>query len=347
MPGEYRVGIIGCGGIAAAHARGYKELENVQLVAACDVHPKQLAEFQEQFAIPRGYADPRALLETERLDIVSVCTWPGLHAELTIAAAEARVKGIITEKPMATSLAEAEAMAAAAERNNVKLVIGQQGRFYSYINTMRQLVLDGAIGRVELVYIRQADGLLNSAVHSVDYMRYILGDPPVQWVMGAVERRTDRYERGEPIEDRAQALVGLSDEARGVIECDLSRNRLSAGCTVFGSHGSIFPIRGGIRLVSGQGTREIMLQEGNAHAAQARELIDWIEGKREHRGHWRNGLQALEVLLAIYESERTRGVVRLPLETKENPLQLMIKSGQLPVEQPGAYDIRGYLVRKD
>ncbi len=347
MATTYRVGIVGCGWMGRSHAQAYQELSNVSLVAACDVHPKALAEFQERFSVPQGYRDYREMLQREAPDIVSVCTWPGLHAEVTIAAAEAGAKGIITEKPMARSLAEADAMIAAAERHDAKLVIGHQGRFRAAINAMRQIVLDGTIGRVELVYMRQAAGLMNSAIHNVDYMRYILGDPPVSWVMGSVERKTDRYERGERIEDRAQALIGLPGEARAVLECDLTAVGTSPSATIFGSHGTIFPTRSGLRLVTGNGVQELRYQEPNAQAQQAKELIDWIEGRREHRGHARNGRQALEVLLAIYESVRSRGVVHLPLQTTENPLELLVAGGQLPVEQPGAYDIRAYLVRRD
>lgn len=347
MAEKYRVGIIGCGWMGKSHAQAYAELDNVQMLAAADTHPKALAELQAEHDIPNGYADYHELLDKEDLDIVSVCSWPGLHAPMTIAAAEAKVPGIICEKPMARTLGEADAMIAAAEEHGSKLVIGHQGRFRKQTNAIRDLIQDGAIGRVEFLYIQQNGGLTNSSVHNVDYARYILGDPQVAWVMGSVERRTDRYERAQRIEDRAQALIGFAGGVRGVLESDIGDDRRVQPCLVYGSHGSIFPVSNGLRLLTSDGSQEVSFNEPNAQALQAKELIEWIEGRREHRGHAQNGRQALEVLLAISASTYTRGIVNFPLEITDYPLDLAIEEGVLPVEQPGAYDIRGYLVRKD
>ena len=347
MAEKYRVGIIGCGWMGKSHAQAYAELENVQMVAASDIHPKSLAELQEAHGIAGGYADYHDMLAKEDLDIVSVCSWPGLHAPMSIAAAEAKVPGIICEKPMARTLGEADAMIAAAEEHGSKLVIGHQGRFRTQTNAIRSLIQDGAIGRPEFLYIQQSGGLTNSSIHNVDYARYILGDPKVEWVMGSVERRTDRYERAQRIEDRAQALIGFAGGARAVLESDIGDDRRVQPCIVYGSHGSIFPKSNGLRLLTGDGSKEVSFKEPNAQAEQAKELIEWIEGRREHRGHARNGRQALEVLLAISASTYTRGIVNFPLEVTDYPLDLAIEEGALPVEQPGAYDIRGYLVRTD
>jgi predicted dehydrogenase len=347
MAEKFRVGIIGCGWMGKSHAQAYAELDAVQMVAASDTHPTSLAELQEEHGIPSGYADYHDMLAKEDLDIVSVCSWPGLHASMSIAAAEAKVPGIICEKPMARTLAEADAMIAAAEQHGSKLVIGHQGRFRKQTNAMRSLIADGAIGRVEMLYIQQAGGLTNSSIHNVDYARYILGDPTVAWVMGSVERRTDRFERAQRIEDRAQALIGFAGGVRGVLESDIGDDRRVQPCVVYGSHGSIFPVSNGIRVLDSKGINEVSFNESNAQALQAQELIEWIQGRREHRGRAHNGRQALEVLLAISASTYTRGIVRLPLEITDYPLGLAIDEGVLPVEQPGAYDIRGYLVRKD
>lgn len=347
MADTYRAGIIGCGWMGKSHAQAYAEMENVQMVAASDIHPKALAELQEEHGISSGYADYCEMLDKEDLDIVSVCSWPGLHAPMSIAAAEAKVPGIICEKPMARTLGEADAMIAAAEEHGSKLVIGHQGRFRTQTNAIRSLIQDGAIGRVEFLYIQQNGGLSNSSIHNVDYARYILGDPKVEWVMGSVERRTDRYERAQRIEDRAQALIGFAGGVRGVLESDIGDDRRVQPCIVYGSHGSIFPVSNGIRLLTGDGSKDISFKEPNAQAAQAKELIEWMEGRREHRGHAQNGRQALEVLLAISASTYTRGIVNFPLEITDYPLDLAIDDGVLPVEEPGAYDIRGYLVRKD
>jgi len=102
-----------------------------------------------------------------------------------------------------------------------------------------------------------------------------------------------------------------------------------------------------VRLLNGKsGTWEERVMEGeDASVAQARELVAWIEGKVEHRGQAENGRAAIEIIMAIYESARRHEVVSLPLQTHANPLHEMIESNDLPVERPGHYDIRAFLLR--
>ncbi len=74
---------------------------------------------------------------------------------------------------------------------------------------------------------------------------------------------------------------------------------------------------------------------------QYQEYIDWLDGKIEtHRNNGRRAAAAMELMMAIYESLRIKNVVTLPLETRENPLDLMVEDGTLPILKPGRYDIR-------
>jgi hypothetical protein len=92
----------------------------------------------------------------------------------------------------------------------------------------------------------------------------------------------------------------------------------------------------------------LQITPGNPWAEQAREMCRWLDGSVEqHRGRAENGRAVLEVLMAVYESVRVRGLVRMPLQTKEYPLDLAVEQGVLPVEVEGRYDIRQMLVRKD
>lgn len=80
--------------------------------------------------------------------------------------------------------------------------------------------------------------------------------------------------------------------------------------------------------------------------AQAAEQAGWIEGKTAHfRGAAMNGLKALQMVHAVYESARLHEKVSLPMQTRYNPLDLMVESGHLAPQRPGQYDIRAYLLR--
>lgn len=123
---DYRVGIIGCGRIARFHVQGYQQVPQVKVVTGAEPEPTIREGFGHEFGLSALYADYREMLDKERPEIVSICTWPPLHAEMTIAAAEAGVKAIICEKPMAISLGEADAMSVACERAGTVLLVSHQ-----------------------------------------------------------------------------------------------------------------------------------------------------------------------------------------------------------------------------
>jgi len=355
MSQQYRAGIIGCGSIAAAHARGYQGAADIELVAAADVHPGALSEFAEKFDIPERYADYETMLDEAKLDIVSVCLWHPLHAPVTIAAARRGIPGIICEKPMATNLAEADAMLAAAEASGSKLAIGHQRRFLSAWNAARNHVRSGDVGEPLMLWGRIRDGLLNWGTHVIDGMRYLLDDPPAAWIVGQVERRTDRYERSTRIEDRAAALWSWESGVRGLLEADLEldpeqRNPAvtAGGFTVFGIDGTLDLKERYYTLGGRTGPRNRIEPEPvEPHVAQAEEMVAWLRDERPHRCRAELARPTLELLMGIYESVRQRGRIVLPVTATDLPLDDLALSGRLPVETPGAYDIRDFLRRPD
>ena len=111
---QFRVGIIGCGrpwksegasgfGMAHFHAHGYTASADATIVALADINLDNARAFQAMHGGERIYTDYQQMLAREQLDIVSICTWPHHHAPMVIAAAEAGVKAIHCEKPMAPS----------------------------------------------------------------------------------------------------------------------------------------------------------------------------------------------------------------------------------------------------
>jgi len=223
MPNTYRAAIIGCGRIAATHARAFADSGRYELVAVADVREQAAVALAEEFGKPATFTDYRRLLAEVRPDVVAICTRASEHAEMSCVAAESGVQGILCEKPMAPSLIEARAMLDAAAINGTKLAIGHQHRFDPSFVKARQLVAAGAIGTPLLAYVRPSDGLLNNGTHYIDGARYILADPAPLWAIGQVERRTDRYERGLPIEDCLAAIVALAGGTRLIVEVDLPK----------------------------------------------------------------------------------------------------------------------------
>jgi UDP-N-acetyl-2-amino-2-deoxyglucuronate dehydrogenase len=358
---EYRVGIVGCGGISRVHAKAYQSTSNTEIVCCADIKEEAVSKFGEEFNIPESsrYLSHEAMLESEELDIISVCTWHGSHSPITVDACKAGLKGVLCEKPMATSLGEADAMLEASAASGTKIAIGHQGRFRPVSVKARDLILAGAIGQPTAAFRRDSDGLLNNGTHAIDGVCFLLGDPKAEWVMGQVSRYTDKWERRVRIEDCCMGLVCFEGGTRFVIESDLPEPG-HPGPSVYGTEGAIRIERGAVYLMNPKqaGWQEIkpgepiarpedtVMQAGwsapaEASPTQVAELIAWIEGRiEEHRGSGRHARATMEIMMAIYESLRTRDVVRLPLQTRESPLELMIDSGALPVTKPGKYDIR-------
>lgn len=346
---QYRVAIIACGGIARAHARGYQAVPDFKIVALADANQEAVDQFGRDFGVAENhrYLDYRAMLKAEQPDVVSVCSWHGQHAEMTIAAAASRPKLVICEKPMATNLQEADEMIVAAQRNKVKLAIGHMRRFYTGWEQARDLVASGAIGQPQRVSSLIHDGLLNWGTHTLDGMRFVLGDPAVEWVMGAVERQTDRYERGIRIEDRCLGLIHFAGNVDAVIESDLT-DYGSINFQIIGSDGILNVDENQVRYFNAttNGWKTLDNAQNEPFAGQAQGLLDWLDGRVErYRGEAQQGRATLEALMAVYESVRRHEVVRMPLQTRLSPLDLLVENGALPVVYPGAYDIRSFLVR--
>jgi predicted dehydrogenase len=313
--------------------------------------------YMTEYGIPQGYATVAEMLEKAQPDIVSVCVWHLLHDTVTAeVAAGPSVKGIICEKPMAIGMGRADAMVDVCEANGVKLAISHQRRFTPGWEKAKELVEDGAIGIPLRADLRVKEGLANWGTHSIDGARYILGDPIAEWVMGAVERRTNKFERDTAIEDACMGLIHFGGSLQFFIQSDLwDRNSDAGKFFIRGTEGMLHITETVLKLFNaetgGWKSVDLGLKEGdqaiggNTNGAQTRELIEWIETGKESRGSGRIARDTVEVMMAMYESARHNKVVHLPMTEKEYPLELMIDEGKLPLEDTERYDIRGFLDR--
>lgn len=360
---KLRAGILGTGGISRNHVAGYLNSGRFDVVALADLNESAMDEMDARFDLNTAhYTDAREMLDRENLDVVSICTWHAGHATWTIAAAAHQPKAILCEKPMAENLGRAEEMLVACRRNGVKLAIGHQRRFLPSYTLAKDLIADGAIGDVQMMLAFGGHGLPNYSSHQTDMFRYFLSDAECDWVMGNVERKTDRYERNTRIEDSAIGVFHFENGATAMILADVTPT-IYQGAHIYGSAGMINVTTTELQLLNAETGGRWQTHQPNGKffnvaergdrfeweeggAGQADELADWIEGTVEnHRGNGNNGYKALEMLMGVYESARCHEQVRLPLATRLNPLDLMIESGDLPVERPGRYDIRAFLLR--
>ena len=359
MATNYRVGVIGCGSIAQRHVKAYQSVPGFHLAAATEPNVQTAHAFQETFAIPTMYADPEEMLQKESLDVVSICTWHRLHAPQTLMAAEHGAKAVLCEKPMAVSLAEADQMIAACRTNGTKLAIGHQRRFYPGWTEARRLISEGAVGKPVMVTGYVVDGLLNTGSHVVDGIRYVLGDPQAEWVMGAVERKTNRWERDVPIEDCCLGLTTFTGGTQALLQVDLTPYSSPDHFTVQGTEGMLMVAPDSLRLInpdnsSGE-TRPTLWDTQTesaagsvgfesyfhiAYTAQAQGLKAWLDEEAGYRSEGTQTCHTVEIMMALYQSVREGEVTRLPLTEGAFPLSAMLEEGKLPLRYPEKYDIR-------
>jgi predicted dehydrogenase len=137
-----RVGVIGCGGIAPAHIKVYKHLNNVELVSLCDLNQERAKQLASQFRVNKVYTNYFEMFEKENLDFVDICTPVSTHARIVCDAAK-YLPAILVEKPMAMNVSECDAMIQAVKKNDAKLCIGHNQIFAPNIMRAKSLVDSG------------------------------------------------------------------------------------------------------------------------------------------------------------------------------------------------------------
>ena len=147
-------GVIGAGIVGGdLHAQVYHRMPQAELVAICDLDEARAREVAERYDAPHIYTDYRDLLARSDIAAVSIATPDFAHREIAVAAAEAG-KHILVEKPLATTVEDAEAILRAADAAGVKLMVDFQNRVNPAFVATRKAVLDGDLGELKYIYAR-------------------------------------------------------------------------------------------------------------------------------------------------------------------------------------------------
>lgn len=179
-----RIGLIGPGNIAqAAHLPAYRKL-GLDIVAAADVNPRVLHEMRQRWGIESTYSNYREMLAREHLDIVDITVherWSDVKVDAVRAAAEVGTH-VLIQKPLASSYAQCVTMVEAARAGGIKLAVNQNARWAPGFYAAKRFITAGGVGRPRMMTLtarrvpRSGDVLVNFSVHSVDTVRYLLGE---------------------------------------------------------------------------------------------------------------------------------------------------------------------------
>ncbi len=298
---------------------------------------------------PKTYADYRDMLAELKPDIVTIATESGYHPAVAIDCLRAGAH-VIVEKPMALSTADAKAMNEAAKAAGKKIAVCFQNRFNAPVRKLRDAKEAGRFGRMMhgMVQVRwnrnegyyaeapwrgtwELDGgtLMNQCTHGIDLLQWMMGEDAVR-----VQAQTRRFLRPIEAEDFGCAIVEFKSGAVGIIEgtADVYPTNLNETLSLFGEKGSV--IIGGLAVnkietwrfadASAVGDTEDKVLNpdekdpptvyGFGHEALFKDFVDAIEQDREPLVSGERGKKALEIILAIYKSQKTGLPVDLPCD---------------------------------
>mgnify|MGYP000847686154 CR=1 FL=1 len=271
---KVRWGLIGCGDIARKRvAPALHDLPNVEFVAVNRARADLAAAFANEFGAQKWYADWRELLADPDVEAVYIATPVHLHAEQTIAAAEAG-KHVLCEKPMALNVAECDRMMAACAANGVKLSLAYYRHFYPVLARMKELIAAGAIGQPVLAQINafewndmqpghdrywfftkaQSGGgpMMDFGCHRIEVLMNLFGR------IQEVKAFTDNLLFAREVEDTSAAFFKFESGLRATLTVTHAAFESQDTLDVFGSRGSLHVTRlnhGDLRIVTADGER--------------------------------------------------------------------------------------------
>lgn len=342
--------LIGCGRIATNHVKA--ALNNkLEFIAACDVQEEQIEkllakhELEENLTIHR-YTDYKKMIEENELELVAIATESGVHAEIALYCIDHGINCII-EKPIAMSIQDADEIVRRSEEKGIKVCACHQNRFNVAVQEMRKALETGRFGKLShgSVHVRwnrsenyyaqaswrgkwASDGgaLMNQCIHGIDLLRWMMGDE-VEEVYGQTRQQLHNYLEAEDI---GMAVVKFKNGAIATIEgtTNVYPSNLEETLYLFGENGTV--------KLGGTSTNNIDVWQfadetnadlrnkgleeatsnvyGNGHSSLYADMIKAIEQDRKPYVDAAAGRNALELVLAVYKSQKEGRPVLLPME---------------------------------
>lgn len=340
--------LIGCGRISPNHIAA--ALKNkLEIVALCDCVEENVKDKIRKFELPdtiKIYTDYHEMLANEKPQLVAIATESGKHAQIALDCIDHDCN-LIIEKPIALSLADADAIIRKAHEKNVKVCACHQNRFNKSVQKIRDAVEKNRFGRMfygtahirwnrDYEYYARApwrgtweqDGgaLMNQCIHNIDLLRWMMGDE-IEEVVGMTDRLEHPYIEAE---DLGIALIRFKNGAYGIVEgtTDIYPKNLEETLYLFGEKGTVKAGGQSVNIIEEwrfsdmlDDPEEVKQQfhenppnvYGFGHTPLYADVIDAVLTDRNPYVDAEAGRRALELVLAIYKSAASGSVVKLPL----------------------------------
>lgn len=341
---KIRFALVGCGRIAQNHIDAIQSYpDDTEIVSVCDMNPIALDTLATQTQA-KGYLTLPALLDETTADVIVLATPSGLHANQTIAIANAK-RHVVTEKPMATKWQDGLRMVKSCDDANVHLFVVKQNRHNPTLQLLKNALTENRFGQVYMVNVNvfwtrpqtyydsahwrgtwEFDGgaFMNQASHYVDLLDWLIGPiESVQAYMGTLGRRVE-------VEDTGVMSVKWRSGALGSLNVTMLTypQNLEGSITILGEKGTVRI--GGIALNEIQHWEFESPTAGDSSVDQAnysptsvyglghkqyyQNVIQVLRGDTQPHTDGRAGLKSLEILIAAYLSARDGKRISLPLD---------------------------------
>lgn len=347
-PSILKVAMIGCGrplrtegatgyGMAHRHMTGYATYGNTTLAAVVDLNRGNAEAFIEEHN-PKAaiFSDSVEMMEAIRPDVVSVCLWPHLHAEVVCAIAPFKPKALLCEKPMDIHWGACLRMHKVCEENGVLLVINHQRRYNLPLIRAKELLDGGAIGK-----LRRMDGawhnLSDAGTHVLDMFFFYNNDTPAEWALGQIDMRGSKREFGALNAGHGISEIRFTNDVRATYHFGHNHEDLGCLLRLTGESGVIEILfeEPWLRMrTNGQADWEVIDTGENIHDDKAiyrgiADMLDSLGTGRAPQLSSANALRPTEIIFATHESARRRGRVDLPLPPGPCAMLRMLEEGEL------------------
>ena len=180
------VAVIGLGNMGKHHVRTYSEIDKVKLVAVSDIDEEKGKSAAEKFKC-RFYKDYNEMIKKEKIDLISVVVPTKFHEKIALDVIEKGIN-LLIEKPISDNVESAERIIKKAKEKKVKLAIGHVERFNPAVQKLKEIIDQGRLGEITSVIarrvglfppqIKDANVIIDLAVHDIDIINYLLGEKP-------------------------------------------------------------------------------------------------------------------------------------------------------------------------
>ncbi|HET9014029.1 MAG TPA: Gfo/Idh/MocA family oxidoreductase [Thermomicrobiaceae bacterium] len=323
------LGIIGAGAIAREHVAAYGRLPGAAVRAVVDHHPERARALAALAGAPRWGTDLALVLDDPEVRAVDICTPPDSHAGLAVAAA-GRGKAIHVEKPVTLSVAEFDAMADAASRAGIPLMVGQTARFQPVNLELRRALAEDVVGPLRALHVTWYAGhvwpngwrgwqldparcgghLVHNGVHALDLAVWLFGDRPVR----VFARGFQSFAPAMPTPDSFHIVVRFAGGGMALLEISYAlRERGDAlrRVVAVGERGTLAHGTEGEPRLASDAARLPSPSLEDAMVAQLRHWLAVVRGEEEPIVRYEEVRETLAAALAAQESFDTGRAVSL------------------------------------